>query len=207
MVKNKKKNFDGKENTENKRQIKYKEILYSKSFNQKFLKCLLLIIFFNSISLTKERSLNIRILNNYSIITMIINGGGTKRIIGEYFAFPSSGDEVYINNKKQDNSPKREYELDYGPNNVTIKFQNQINSCLNMFYNMLDLLEVDLSKFDSSQITNTKEMFCGCKNLKKIDFGSFNTSKVIEMYSMFKGCTSLVSLELNFDFSSANTIC
>jgi hypothetical protein len=200
MVKNKNKNLIKKENIENKRKIKYKGELYSKRFAQKFLKCLLLIIFLNSISLTKERSLEIRILDNDSIITMIINGGGKKRIIGGSFSFSPEGGEVYINNKKQDGGANDEYELDIGQNIVIIKFQNQLQSCANMFYNMTDLLEVDLSKFDASQISSTSEMFYGCKNLKKVVMENFASSKIGQVYRMFAGCSSLVSLKLKFDF-------
>ena len=131
---------------------------------------------------------------------MIIEGSGTKNVLGNGFAF--SPNEVYINNENKALESSNEYLLGNGKNNVTLIFNQDINTCANMFYNMDDLYEVDLSKFISNQVTNMQQMFGGCKKLTSINFSNFKTINVIHMNSMFSGCIALPSIDLsNFDTS------
>ena len=67
------------------------------------------------------------------------------------------------------------------------------------FYSVIEKL--DLSSFDTSNVTNMSSMFYGCSSLTSLDLSSFNTSSVTNMDSMFSGCSSLTSLDL----SSFNT--
>ena len=69
----------------NKRHNKYKERITSTKFIKIIFKFTLIIIFFNSISLTVQKFLKIRKLENSSEITMTINGIGRKKILGENF--------------------------------------------------------------------------------------------------------------------------
>ena len=69
-----------------------------------------------------------------------------------------------------------------------------------MFYNCCALEFMDLSNFDTSQVTNMGSMFYNCSSLKSIDLSSFNTFKVINMNYTFCLCNSLISIDLsNFD--------
>ena len=61
-------------------------------------------------------------------------------------------------------------------NNVTIKFETQIETCYKMFYQLDNILEIDLSKLDTSKVSNMRNMFSGCLNLERIIFGNINTS-------------------------------
>ena len=70
----KNKNLQNKENSENKKHIKFIVGISSKKFIEIFLKFLLVILVYNSFSMTEEKSLEIRILENSSKIKMIING-------------------------------------------------------------------------------------------------------------------------------------
>ena len=70
-----------------------------------------------------------------------------------------------------------------------------------MFGGCSSLTSIDLSSFNTSQVTNMDEMFGGCSSLASIDLSSFNTSKVTNMDGMFGGCSSLTSIDL----SSFNT--
>ncbi|WP_165007694.1 MULTISPECIES: BspA family leucine-rich repeat surface protein, partial [unclassified Enterococcus] len=71
-----------------------------------------------------------------------------------------------------------------------------------MFKKCSSLQSLDLSSFDTSQVTNMSSMFDGCTNLQSITMDdSFDTSRVTNMYTMFFGCSSLKSL----DVSSFNT--
>ena len=77
-----------------------------------------------------------------------------------------------------------------------------------MFYSKYDeqkiknILEIDLSNFDTSQVTNMNNMFDGMTNLTTLNLSNFNTSKVTNMRFMFFHASNLTSLNLsNFDTS------
>ena len=69
-----------------------------------------------------------------------------------------------------------------------------------MFYNCSSLTDLNISSFDTGNVTNMEGMFELCKSLKSLDVSSFNTSKVSSMNSMFASCSSLTQLDVsNFD--------
>ena len=72
-----------------------------------------------------------------------------------------------------------------------------------MFYNCRNLTSLDLSNFDTRNVTDMSGMFYMCLNLNNICFHSFNTHNVINMDNMFYRCSNLESLDLsNFDTSN-----
>ncbi len=71
-----------------------------------------------------------------------------------------------------------------------------------MFDRCTALESLDLSDFDTSNVTKMWGMFNGC-GLQKIDISSFNTSKVINMASMFANCSSLTELVWGNGFTMA----
>ena len=62
-------------------------------------------------------------------------------------------------------------------------------------------LELDLSNFDTSNVTNMHYMFFDISNLTTLNFSSFNTSNVTNMRYMFSGMSNLTAINL----SSFNT--
>ena len=69
------------------------------------------------------------------------------------------------------------------------------------------LKTIDLSEFDTSQVTSMYEAFYQCSNLTSIDLTNVNTSKVTDMDMMFKECTNLTSLDVsNFDTSNVTSM-
>ena len=144
---------------------------------------------------------NIRNLNNYiSEIHLVIKGKGTQNILNNYFNKNPS--EVIVNGISKANACQKTCDLDEDINNVTIKFEEQIKSCSFMFLNLKNIIEIDLSNFDASEVNNMKWMFDGCKNLDKINFGNINTSFVENMDSLYKYCEKLRSINLSiFDTS------
>ncbi len=180
MSKIKKKALQKKENFyKNKKHIKFEKEISSIKFTVILLEFLLLMIFCNSISLAEEKPLKLRKLDTSSIVTMIIEGSGTKKVLGNGFTF--SPNEVHINNENKALDSSNEYPLENDVNNVTLIFNQEINSCASMFYKMEDVLEIDLSKFVSNKVTNMIQMFSDCKKLKKINFSNFNTTNVNHM--------------------------
>ena len=66
-----------------------------------------------------------------------------------------------------------------------------------------NILEIDLSNFDTSKVTDMAYMFAGISNLTSLDLSNFDTSKVTDMQWMFAGISNLTSLDLsNFDTSN-----
>ena len=71
-----------------------------------------------------------------------------------------------------------------------------------MFYNCAGLTSLDLSGFDTSNVTDMNGMFCDCSGLTSLDLSGFDTSKVSDMGSMIRRCSGLTSLDLSgFDTS------
>ena len=65
-----------------------------------------------------------------------------------------------------------------------------------------NVLDMDLSNFDTSKVTNMGYMFSGMSNLTSLNLSNFDTSKVTNMYEMFDAMSNLTTLDLsNFDTS------
>ena len=65
-----------------------------------------------------------------------------------------------------------------------------------------NILEIDLSGFDTSQVTDMSAMFYGMSSLTTLNLSNFDTAKVTDMSAMFYGMSSLTTLNLsNFDTS------
>ena len=80
---------------------------------------------------------------------------------------------------------------------------SQVTDMSSMFYYCPKLSSLDLSSFDTSQVTGMSGMFGCCSSLSSLDLSSFGTSSVTSMTSMFYDCQSLASLDLSsFDTSN-----
>ena len=76
-----------------------------------------------------------------------------------------------------------------------------------MFFDCTSLTSLDLSNFDTSQVTEMFGMFYSCSSLTSLDLSYFDTSQVIDMGYMFSYCSSLTSLNLsNFNTSKISFI-
>ena len=65
------------------------------------------------------------------------------------------------------------------------------------------LASLDLSGFNTSNVTDMADMFSACYALTTLDLSNFNTSKVTTMKSMFEYCSGLTSINLSsFDTSN-----
>lgn len=65
-----------------------------------------------------------------------------------------------------------------------------------MFVYCGSLISLDLSHFDTSNVTGMHEMFSSCNSLTSLNVSNFNTSKVTDMSGMFTGCgTSKVTVK------------
>ena len=85
------------------------------------------------------------------------------------------------------------------------KDDNKPKDAACLFQGCSDITEIDLSNFDSSEITSMFRMFNGCKSLISLNLSNLNTSKVRIMGSMFSSCESIESLDLS-EFDTSNVI-
>ena len=79
---------------------------------------------------------------------------------------------------------------------------SQVTDMSYMFRNMSDLTTLDLSNFDTYKVTNMGSMFDSMFNLITLNISSFDTSQVTDMSSMFCNMSNFTTLNLsNFDTS------
>jgi surface protein len=79
---------------------------------------------------------------------------------------------------------------------VEIVGMNSIRSAYNMFIGCRNLVSVDVSKWNSSNVTSCYRMFSGCTSLVNLDLSTLNTSNVNSLGEMFVNCTSLTNLNI-----------
>ena len=79
---------------------------------------------------------------------------------------------------------------------------SNVTNMSQMFARMSNLTTLDLSNFDTSKVTNMSYMFENMYNLTTINLSSFDTSQVTDMHSMFFEISNLTTLDLSsFDTS------
>lgn len=91
------------------------------------------------------------------------------------------------------------------PNNNEIDLVNFKSSYKGNSYNFT--YKLDLSDWDTSNITRMNYMFQDCYALTYIDASNFNTSKVDQMYGMFQNCYALTYIDVSgFDTGNVNNM-
>ena len=74
-----------------------------------------------------------------------------------------------------------------------------------MFYNCRSLISLNLSNFNTNNVKDMSYMFYNCSSLISLNVSNFNTNNVTDMSDMFSGCSSLTSLNLS-NFNTSNVI-
>ena len=77
---------------------------------------------------------------------------------------------------------------------------SEVTSMWSMFSGCSNLTTLNLSNFDTSKVTTMNDMFYECSNLTDLDLTNFNTSKVKGMERMFYNCENLSNLKLSDKF-------
>ena len=80
---------------------------------------------------------------------------------------------------------------------ITIKFNTNLKSLDNLFYECDTLEEIDLSFLTTDDVINAAYMFYGCNNLKNIIFGDFITTNLYNISNMFSGCEKLDYIDVD----------
>ena len=84
---------------------------------------------------------------------------------------------------------------------------SQVTGMVDLFYQCSNLETIDLTNVYTSNVTDMTRIFGICSGLKSLDVSNFDTSKVINMRGMFANCSNLKSLDLtNFNTSKVINI-
>ena len=114
-------------------------------------------------------------------------------------------EKVYLNTDSS-----KMFSLEYGEQKIKNILEldlssfdtSQVTNMFAMFSYMSSLTTLDLSSFDTSKVTNMQSMFFSMSNLTSLNLSNFNTSNVTNMNLMFFSMSNLTSLNLsNFDTS------
>ena len=76
-----------------------------------------------------------------------------------------------------------------------------------MFAGCMYMTELDVSGFDTTNVTNMNSMFAGLHHLNSLDVSGFNTSNVTDMSNMFFSCRLVPFLDVSgFDTSKVTSM-
>ena len=166
-----------------------------------------IVILLNIILLLTFALSNINVLRNIKVfqseINLIITGNNSNsHVLSNNFAGEPS--QILVNGEVNASCNKMCW-LSNGINNVTIRFEEQLESCKNMFQGLTNIIEIDLSNFDTSKVKDMSYMFNNCENLEKIIFGNINTSLVENMEYLFHGLKKIISIDVSKFVTSSVT--
>ena len=126
---------------------------------------------------------------------------------------PYLGNNFYTNNNpkeiKVDNNitsvTSYKIRLKFGEHKIEVIFDENkiISDTSSMFSSCSNIMSLDLSNFNTSNVQNMNSMFAYCSGLISLDLSNFNTSNVQNMNNMFASCTYLKSLDLS-NFNTSN---
>lgn len=69
-----------------------------------------------------------------------------------------------------------------------------------MFCNCVALTSLDVTNFNTANVTGMTRMFLGCSSLTSLDVRNFNTAKVTDMSYMFSSCVALTTIYASSKF-------
>ena len=91
---------------------------------------------------------------------------------------------------------KGKYKIEY-------RFKNKIIKNDFMFADCSSLTNLNLSNFNTQNVTDMNHMFSDCSSLTNINLSNFNTQNVTDMNHMFSNCSSITNINLS-NFNTQN---
>ena len=64
------------------------------------------------------------------------------------------------------------------------------------------LKELNLSNFNTNNVTNMIGMFSGCSSLKELNLSNFNTNNVTDMEGMFYECSEQLKNKIKSEYKN-----
>ena len=104
--------------------------------------------------------------------------------------------ELYLNEEKISFCFKKKFDK-ADIFKLKIKCKQLLSNTNCMFGNCSSLTSLNLSNFNTNNVTNMYGMFYDCSSLTSLNLSNFNTNNVTDMKSMFSHCSSLTSLNLS----------
>ena len=104
--------------------------------------------------------------------------------------------DVYINNQKYKCKKYFKPENE-GLYEIKLIFYNYIRDCRFMFSFCENITYINLTYFNSKNVSDMSYMFSNCYNLRNINFSSIDTKNVVNMSHMFYNCHSITNLNLS----------
>lgn len=80
--------------------------------------------------------------------------------------------------------------------NVSKFNTSQVTNMNSMFFKC-KFSQIDVTNFNTENVTDMNSMFCNCDNLESLDVTNFNTSKVMDMGFMFQNARKLKNINLS----------
>ena len=74
---------------------------------------------------------------------------------------------------------------------IKYKFNDNLKILCFMFFECSSIRNLNLSNFDTKNVTNMRGMFSGCSSITNLNLSNFDTKNVTDMSCMFDGCKSL----------------
>ena len=147
---------------------------------------------------------NRKLQETQEITIKVIESGEQEVINSEYADKPT----VIINGNVENIDENNKVTIPEGVDTIILKWDRRLTNLEKMFSGLSNIVEIDFSNFDSSEVNRMKYLFENCINLKKITFGeNFSTSEIDSMFNIFFNCHSLTSLDLiKFDTSKVREI-
>ena len=112
--------------------------------------------------------------------------------------------EIKINDKKIEFSYFYKFERE-GEYIIEYTFKDPINKINHLFSECHNIIAIDLSKYNTHNVTNMKSLFHNCKSLTHLNLSNFDTENVVNMNNMFSDCLCLTKLNLSI-FDTQNVI-
>ena len=136
--------------------------------------------------------------NEINLTLEITNEDVNKNIyfIGMLNELNESNTKLFINDEEI-NYIKYFIPAIQGTYNIKLIIYIQITDCDHMFAECNRITSIDLSKFNTENVTNMSYMFSNCSSLDNIDLSSLDTKNITNMSFMFKGCSNLEKINLS----------
>jgi len=134
---------------------------------------------------------------------------GKKEKIKHVYASSVAPELVPANAKNVEDRDESDYEIKvwYSQDSQTLYYWTDSNKIYlnkdssDMFRKFTQTIDIDLSRFDFSEVIDASRFFCDMRSLESLDLGNINTQNVTNMDHMFSGLSKITTLNL----SSLNT--